>query len=96
MFYDTLNGMPEHGSLQEAIAVLVQRARAERDRTGLVALVQASMEGVDAKAVQGKLDEYSYTIYPYAEDAIKERDQEMYKALERVAQMGPIGRRRPK
>jgi hypothetical protein len=87
MMYDTLQGPPEHGSIQEMVCVQVFQKR-QRARY-IEALIPLAVNA-EQDSKKKMLDEYFAELFPHAKADLLKKDRHISEILQREMEKGPL------
>ena len=90
MLYDKIDGIPEPGSLREAVCILVQQKRQDRDYHRVIALAAAAVGESQQNIMMDALEKFRELSFPYIQATKKNVEETMQKLMEMVFAHGPI------
>tara|TARA_R110002126_G_scaffold188113_4_gene336557 strand:+ start:278 stop:661 length:384 start_codon:yes stop_codon:yes gene_type:complete len=90
LLYDKLVGIPEPGSLREAVCILIQRHRQETEYTKTMAIVAAAAGESQHSVLMDAVEQFRDLMFPYIQRTKRDLQKEMKAVLERAFTRGPM------
>ena len=90
LLYDKLIGIPEPGSLREAVCILIQRQRHERDYYRLITIAAAAGGSSQRQVLVDSLEKFRSLTFPYMDNMREKLETRMHDMLRKTFESGPI------